>query len=133
MRNNSEIIDYMNKIREQKHMSISELARKTNVAKSSVSLYFNKTRKFPLNRLAAFANELGTSPEKILNVTPTNVDRVVKVPLIGSITYDSTITTKPNIDSYQEKHLLIFQIPIAFFCNVKTILWNLPFLIMHWS
>ena len=40
MRNNSEIIDYMNKIREQKHMSISELARKTNVAKSSVSLYF---------------------------------------------------------------------------------------------
>ena len=78
MRNNSEIIDYMNKIREQKHMSISELARKTNVAKSSASLYFNKTRKFPLNRLAAFASALETSPEKILNVTPTNVDRVVR-------------------------------------------------------
>ena len=119
MRNNSEIIDYMNKIREQKHMSISELARKTNVAKSSASLYFNKTRKFPLNRLAAFASALGTSPEKILNVTPTNVDRVVKIPLIGSITYDSPITNKPNIDSYQEEAPTNLPNPDCFFLQCK--------------
>lgn len=103
MRNNSEIIDYMNKIREQKHMSISELARKTNVAKSSVSLYFNKTRKFPLNRINTFASALGTSPEKILDVTPSNIDGVIKVPVIGTIACGSPITAIQNVDSYREE------------------------------
>ena len=93
----------MNNIRKQKNMSISELARKTNVAKSSVSLYFHKTRKFPLNRIYDFANALGTSAENILDITPKNVDRIVNVPVIGTIVCGTPINTEQNIDSYREE------------------------------
>lgn len=103
MRNNSEIIDFMDNIRKQKNMSISELARKTNVAKSSVSLYFHKTRKFPLNRINDFASALGTSAEKILDVTPNNVDGIVHVPVIGTIACGTPITAEQNIESYREE------------------------------
>ena len=103
MKNNSEIIDFMNNIRKQKNMSISELARKTNVAKSSVSLYFHKTRKFPLNRINDFASALGTSAEKILDVTHKNVDGIVNVPVIGTIACSKPITAGQNIDSYREE------------------------------
>lgn len=103
MRNNSEIIDYMDKLRKQKHMSISELARSANVTKSSVSLYFNKKRQFPLNRINDFAQALGTSAGNILDMEPRNVEKVVKVPVIGTIACGVPITAIQNIDSYREE------------------------------
>lgn len=68
MRNSSEVIQYLNKLREEQHVSISELARRVNMSKSTVSLYFNGTRQFPVNRLGEFAKALHTTPEKVLNV-----------------------------------------------------------------
>ena len=44
MRNNDEIIDILNKLKEEKGLSLSELARRVNMAKSALSRYFNKTR-----------------------------------------------------------------------------------------
>ncbi|ABA44826.1 TPA: helix-turn-helix domain-containing protein [Streptococcus agalactiae] len=70
MHSNDEIIDLMDSIRKEKNISISELSRKVGMSKSGVSLYFNKTRKFPLDRANVFAQALGTTPEKIIGVKP---------------------------------------------------------------
>ena len=46
------------------------MQEKTNMAKSGISRYFNKTRTFPLNRADAFANALGVTTEFLLGVKP---------------------------------------------------------------
>lgn len=70
MRTNDEIIDLIKALCEEKNISLSELARQTNMAKSGISRYFNKTRTFPLNRADAFANALGVTTEFLLGVKP---------------------------------------------------------------
>ena len=44
MRSSEEIIDYLNQLKEEQKVSISELARRLGMAKSGVSRYFNHTR-----------------------------------------------------------------------------------------
>ena len=58
MRSNDEIIDIIISEKEKKGFSLSELARRTDIAKSAMSRYLNKTRMFPLNRAQDFANAL---------------------------------------------------------------------------
>lgn len=70
MRTNDEIIELIKELSAKKNISLSELARKTNMAKSGISRYFNKTRTFPLNRADAFAKALGVTPEFLLGVKP---------------------------------------------------------------
>lgn len=66
MRSNSEIIDIIISEKDKKGLSLSELARRTGVAKSAMSRYLNKTRQFPLNKAQEFANVLGISVEYLL-------------------------------------------------------------------
>ncbi len=66
MRPNDEIIDILTRLKDERSMSLSELARKVGMAKSALSRYFNKTREFPLNRVEDFAKALGVSSEYIL-------------------------------------------------------------------
>lgn len=66
MRSNEEIMEIIEKLTNEKGLSISELARKVDIAKSSMSRYFNRTRGFPLNRVDDFARVLGVSSEYIL-------------------------------------------------------------------
>lgn len=68
MRTNDEIIELIKELCAERNISLSELARKTNMAKSGISRYFNKTRTFPLNRADAFAKALGVTPEFLLGV-----------------------------------------------------------------
>ncbi len=70
MRTNDEIIELIKELSAKKNISLSELARQTNMAKSGISRYFNKTRTFPLNRADAFAKALGVTPEFLLGVKP---------------------------------------------------------------
>ena len=53
MKTNDEIIKTLNDLRNREGISISELARRVDMAKSSVSRYFNGTREFPLNYVQA--------------------------------------------------------------------------------
>ncbi|WP_232842655.1 MULTISPECIES: helix-turn-helix domain-containing protein [Lactobacillaceae] len=46
------------KIRTEQAISLSELARRTGIAKSTLSRYENKTRTFPLNAVDRFATAL---------------------------------------------------------------------------
>ena len=52
-------------------MSMSELARQVDMAKSALSRYFSKERQFPLNRIPAFAKALNVEPEFLLGIDNT--------------------------------------------------------------
>lgn len=72
MRTNDEIIEILIKLKDERGMSLSELARQTGIAKSALSRYFNKSRQFPLNKANDFAKVLGTTSEYILGFNTTN-------------------------------------------------------------
>lgn len=119
MRNSKEVIDYLNHLRKKQSISISELARRVHMSKSTVSLYFKKTREFPVNRLDEFAGALGTTPEEVLGVQSetknkkqhaTNVAypkgdalRRVSIPIVGEIACGDPITAEENIEGYTEQ------------------------------
>lgn len=73
MRTNEEIIQILMDKLGEKNISMSELARRTGIAKSTLSRYFNKTREFPLNRADTFTKVLGITTEYLLGMeaTPT--------------------------------------------------------------
>ncbi|MFC2679664.1 LexA family protein [Limosilactobacillus vaginalis] len=117
MRSSSEVVDYLDNLRKKQHVSISELARRVSMSKSTVSLYFKKEREFPVNRLDDFAMALHTTPEDVLGVidnsnvkNPSNViyplsDSLqrVKIPIIGEIACGDPITAEENIEGYTEE------------------------------
>lgn len=68
MRSNDEIISLIQESIDEKGLSMSELARRVGIAKSTMSRYFNKTREFPLNRVDDFARVLNVTPEYLLGI-----------------------------------------------------------------
>ena len=68
MRNNDEIISLISNLMDKHNLSTSELARRTDMAKSTVSRYLNKSREFPLNRADDFARVLKVTPEYLLGL-----------------------------------------------------------------
>lgn len=68
MRTNSEIVDIIIDLCNQKGWSLSEFARKLDLPKSSISRYFNKSRQFPLNKINLFSDVLGVSSEYLLGI-----------------------------------------------------------------
>lgn len=106
MRNSEEIIDYLNQLREEQGVSISELARRVGMAKSGVSRYFNHTREFPINRAPAFAKALHIKTEDLLGLEPINQDKSRMVPLIGTIAVGAPITAEQNIEKYIPEYMM---------------------------
>lgn len=68
MRTNDEIISLIQEKVDEKGISMSELARRVGIAKSTMSRYFNKTREFPLNRANDFSRVLNITPEFLLGI-----------------------------------------------------------------
>lgn len=66
MRSNSEIVDIIISEKDKRGLSLSELARRTGIAKSAMSRYLNKTRQFPVNKAQDFADVLEISVEYLL-------------------------------------------------------------------
>lgn len=79
MRTNDEIISFIQEIIEEKNISMSELARRVGIAKSTMSRYFNKNREFPLNKADEFAKVLGISPEYLLGIKETNDSEIQEI------------------------------------------------------
>ncbi|HJA91337.1 MAG TPA: helix-turn-helix domain-containing protein [Candidatus Jeotgalibaca merdavium] len=106
MRSNDEIIDLLEELRDKRNLSISELARRTGMAKSAVSRYFNRTREFPLNRVNEFARALNVKPEYILGLdfpkpsNMVNMEKIINVPVIGVIAAGTPILAEQNIEEY---------------------------------
>lgn len=66
VKTNDEIMDILDQLKKENNLSVSEIARRVNMAKSAVSKYFNRQRKFPLNRVEDFAQAMNVRPEYIL-------------------------------------------------------------------
>lgn len=89
MRNNDEIISVISKLMDTQNLSTSELARRTDMAKSTVSRYLNKSREFPLNRADDFAKVLKVTPEYVLGLEEkkqTNALETITAHLDGDLT-----------------------------------------------
>lgn len=71
MRTNEEIVTIIENRTKEKGLSLSELARRVDMAKSAISRYFNRTREFPLNKIDDFAQALDLDPAYILGFTKT--------------------------------------------------------------
>lgn len=74
MRTNSEIVDIIIDLCNQKGWSLSEFARKLDLPKSSISRYFNKSRQLPINKINLFSDTLGVSSEYLLGIKISNTD-----------------------------------------------------------
>lgn len=74
MRTNSEIVDIIIDLCNQRGWSLSEFARKLDLPKSSISRYFNKSRQLPINKINLFADTLGVSSEYLLGIKISNND-----------------------------------------------------------
>ena len=74
MRSNSEIVDIIVSLYTEKNWSLSEFARRLGFPKSSLSRYFNKNRKFPINKVNKFAEVLGVTSEYILGINESSDD-----------------------------------------------------------
>lgn len=89
MRNNDEIISVISKLMDKQNLSTSELARRTDMAKSTVSRYLNRSREFPLNRADDFARVLKVTPEYLLGLEEkkqTNSFETIAAHLDGELT-----------------------------------------------
>ena len=74
MRTNSEIVDIIIDLCNQRGWSLSEFARKLDLPKSSISRYFNNSRQLPINKINLFADTLGVSSEYLLGIKISNND-----------------------------------------------------------
>lgn len=123
MNNNDEIISYLTKLKDEKNLSISEIARRVGMAKSAVSRYFNKTREFPLNKTEEFANALGTTPEKIIGIRkPSNIipiTKTVKIPVLGEIACGDPILAEENIEEYIDEPVNYLPSGTCFYLKAK--------------
>lgn len=103
MKSNEEVIKYLNELRKQQKISISELARKVDMSKSTVSQYFNGKLQFPLNRAHDFARVLGVTTDELLGLDLSKVNpinRLTKIPLLGTIACGDPILADENIAGY---------------------------------
>ncbi|MEK1480674.1 helix-turn-helix domain-containing protein [Limosilactobacillus fermentum] len=103
MKSNEEVIRYLNELRKQQKISISELARKVDMSKSTVSQYFNGKLQFPLNRAHDFARVLGVTTDDLLGLDLSKinpVNRLTKIPLLGTIACGDPILADENITSF---------------------------------
>lgn len=120
MKTNEEIMTIFDQLKEENHLSISEIARRVGMSKSAVSKYFNRTRSFPLSRIYDFAAALNVQAEDILatknnKFTP---NEIVDLPLISSVNKEAltisettaTLTRPiPAVDLPDGKHFYFMQ------------------------
>ncbi|MDG5112747.1 LexA family protein [Companilactobacillus pabuli] len=105
MRTNDEIMNILDDLKSKQNLSISEIARRTGMAKSAVSRYFNRTREFPLNRVNDFAKAFHIEPDYLLNIdnSQSPKHKTVMIPILGEIACGDPITAEENIEGYLEE------------------------------
>ena len=68
MRTNEEIISLIKELQNKRGLTLSELARRTDVAKSTLSRYLSGSREFPLNLADKFASVLDVTTPYLLGM-----------------------------------------------------------------
>ena len=105
MRTNDEIMNILDDLKSKQNLSISEIARRTGMAKSAVSRYFNRTREFPLNRVNDFAKAFHIEPDYLLNIdnSQSPKHKTAMIPILGEIACGDPTTAEENIEGYLEE------------------------------
>ncbi|MFK4787553.1 MULTISPECIES: helix-turn-helix domain-containing protein [Lactococcus] len=110
MRTNKEIVRILIEEKDKQGLSISELARRVDMAKSAISRYFNFTREFPLNRADDFAKVLGISTEYLLGISTDENSKENKNELlnnpVGNSVIDETVVTMNKLDKPRQQIVL---------------------------
>ncbi|WP_430515077.1 helix-turn-helix domain-containing protein [Lactococcus lactis] len=98
MRTNEEIVRILIDEKNKQNLSISELARRVDMAKSAISRYFNFSREFPLNRADDFARALGISTEYLLGISKDEMPNKTKKqsPIVEEINKISSQLEEPR-------------------------------------
>lgn len=98
MRTNEEIVRILIDEKNKQNLSISELARRVDMAKSAISRYFNFSREFPLNRADDFARVLGISTEYLLGISKDEMPSKTKKqsPIVEEINKISSQLEEPR-------------------------------------
>ena len=98
MRTNEEIVRILIDEKNKQNLSISELARRVDMAKSAISRYFNFSREFPLNRADDFARVLGISTEYLLGISKDEMPNKTKKqsPIVEEINKISSQLEEPR-------------------------------------
>lgn len=98
MRSNDEIMDILDQRRNELNLSISEVARRMDMAKSAISRYFNRSREFPLNRIDDICSVLGLDTKEVLGFG----DQIEEFESVGSaeLDYFGSVTAGAFEDSY---------------------------------
>jgi SOS-response transcriptional repressor LexA len=102
MRTNEEIVRILIEEKDRQGLSISELARRVDMAKSAISRYFNYTREFPLNRADDFARVLGISTDYLLGISEDDSNELENV----SPAIEKTVETMKKLDEPRQKVVL---------------------------
>lgn len=115
MKTNDEIIDTLKKLTTEQNMSLSELARRTGMAKSAVSRYFNGTREFPLNRVDQFAKAVHITPEALIGISPKQNHPVTTLPFhtYQYVPADISAGVLTTVDAVAESDVQNIRIPDA--------------------
>ena len=98
MRTNEEIVRILIDEKNKQNLSISELARRVDMAKSAISRYFNFSREFTLNRADDFARVLGISTEYLLGISEDEIPNKTKKqsPIVEEINKISSQLEEPR-------------------------------------
>ena len=98
MRTNEEIVRILIDEKNKQNLSISELARRVDMAKSAISRYFNFSREFPLNRADDFARVLVISTEYLLGISEDEIPNKTKKqsPIVEEINKISSQLEEPR-------------------------------------
>lgn len=98
MRSNDEIMDILDQKRKELGLSISEVARRMDMAKSAVSRYFNRSREFPLNRIDDICNVLDLDTKEVLGFG----EQLEEFESVGTVelNYYGTVAAGAFEDSY---------------------------------
>lgn len=99
MNSSVEVIRIIKSLREKKKMSVEELAKRVNIAKSTLSRYENGQREFPINDLGNYANALDTTIEYLLGIENNKKNNQL-IPLIGTICAGDGLLAEQNIEDY---------------------------------
>lgn len=110
MRTNSDIVDLIVHLYKEKGWSLSELSRKVDIPKSSLSRYFNKNRQFPLNKVPEFSKVLGVSSEYIYGIGSTSIREQSSVEILPFVEEPSTLQqitdTSSQLDHERQLYVL---------------------------
>lgn len=110
MRNSVEVAKYIESMLNRIGMKPSELANRIGVDRSTITRYFNGTRKISMEDIPKIAEVLGISPLEILSddqdKKATNIievsQKTVRIPILGKIACGDPILVEENYEDYKE-------------------------------